>query len=123
MWNLQQSFQESVGLVKHKKKMHQEVKVDMIVGTKVCLVCQVSLKRTELLKHMKDKHPDREIGFSCYICDKNFPCLAKLKRHIVIHEPRTENFNCDQCDFVTGPKENLERHRRRHYSYVECNIC
>ena len=94
-------FKSSVGLVKHKKKMHQEVKVDIIVGTKVCLVCQVSLKRTELLKHMKDKHPDREIGFSCYICDKNFPCLAKLKRHIVIHEPRTENFICDQCDFVT----------------------
>ena len=110
-------------LTAHKRQKHGEVKCEVFVGTRVCSLCQLTMKRTEILAHMKDKHPNNSIKFTCNYCDKSFPFKSKLIRHMTQHEQKTETLVCEICSFETKSEESLRRHIRRHENRIKCNLC
>ena len=56
-------------------------------------------------------------GPVCQICQKAFSNLGNLNRHVrTIHEKSSTSFSCNDCDYSTPQKSDLERHLKRHTS-------
>lgn len=110
-------------LTMHKKIKHQQEKATVIVGSRICSFCQLTFKRSDILKHMKKEHPSIRLDFSCKDCNATFPCKAKLEKHMDLHRPRTEKLVCDLCAYESWSKGGLRRHMDRHDTLVQCVHC
>ncbi|XP_034838282.1 zinc finger protein 454-like isoform X16 [Maniola hyperantus] len=90
-----------------------------------CRTCGESFKTLEeAAKHLNDVH-DRKINFDfhlgiqpfkfegeklmCGICDRNFPCLRQLSRHMSTHY---QNFTCAECGKSYTTNGSLQQHMR-----------
>ena len=103
------------GLTKHLKTKHGEETLELVVGSKVCALCNIFCKRNEIGEHMKKAHPESKIEFECDFCDARFSSKSKLERHRNIHKPKEEKFTCNLCGFETWSQDSLNRHMYRHY--------
>nr|XP_039264517.1 zinc finger protein 813-like [Styela clava] len=94
----------------------------------ICGICWIRCKsRNCLIKHLLQHGIVKEnvrIGFTCYVCVKNFKTLYALKIHMRIHT-NTRPFQCEQCDMGFQTKANLQRHIRKHTGEkpFACSIC
>ena len=72
---------------------------------------------SEILSMNRKSH--RNLYFStgpvCEICQKAFSNLGNLNRHVRnIHEKSSTSFSCNDCDYSTPRKSDLQRHLKRH---------
>ena len=60
----------------------------------------------------------------CPECDKYFPRLSSLKRHVLLHMD-TRPFQCDQCEANYKSASQLNRHKRLHTGEkpAKCEFC
>jgi transcription elongation factor Elf1 len=111
------------GLTKHLKTKHGEETLELVVGSKVCALCNIFCKRNEIGEHMKKAHPESKIEFECDFCHARFSSKSKMERHRNIHKPKEEKFTCNLCGFETWSQDSLNRHMYRHYASFNCSLC
>ncbi|CAH2100693.1 unnamed protein product [Euphydryas editha] len=90
-----------------------------------CRICRQTFRKPDdVAKHLNDNH-DHKINFDfdlgiqpfkfendkllCGICDKNFPCLRQLNRHMSSH---CKNFICKECGTSYMKNGSLQQHMR-----------
>ncbi|XP_038221178.1 zinc finger protein 570-like isoform X11 [Zerene cesonia] len=88
-----------------------------------CRKCSVTFQKiVDAAHHLNDAH-DLNINFEvhlgvqpfrfekdkllCGLCDKNFPCLRQLSRHMSSHY---QNFTCEECGKSYTTKSSLQQH-------------
>ena len=73
--------------------------------------------RNRNFKHEYSSHRNLifPTGPVCEICQKAFSNLGNLNRHVRnIHEKSSTSFSCNDCDYSTPRKSDLEPHLKRH---------
>ena len=111
------------GLTKHLKAKHGEETMEIVVGSKMCALCNITYKRNEFHVHMQIYHPESEFLFCCDFCDAKFAKKSKLERHVNIHKLKREKMACSLCSYEAWSQDNLKRHMHRHYNSIKCAIC
>merc|ERR1712150_257400 len=63
--------------------------------------------------------------FQCSICSAIFDRKVHLNKHIKGVHRRSNNHNCDECEYSTSSKTDLKRHVKRHKStqLFKCEQC
>lgn len=89
-----------------------------------CHVCKEQLPgNNKFVQHFKDAHPDSELHYSCYLCQKLVSRYRSYTRHIESHAEK--RFNCDVCDRTFSQKITLVQHLNSHSSLkaYKCDDC
>ncbi|XP_031633878.1 zinc finger protein 271-like [Contarinia nasturtii] len=87
-----------------------------------CIRCFRRYARYRNLKtHMKIH--SKELLLCCSRCFVMFSCKTQRDEHE--NECKVNQYNCDQCDFVTLKKQNMEHHTRKHLEDkpFQCDRC
>ena len=108
---MQKSFAKDSTLKRHIKEYHT-----LIEKTMKCPHCDKiypKSRKSELNNHIKTKHDESKLIYSCTICrengkEKKIALADRLKRHKKdTHGPRKR---CDMCDKTFQSKGTLKRH-------------
>lgn len=83
---------------------------------KKCMICD------KIFKNKKDYNGHGCKIFYCHICDKSYPHINSLSRHIKSHQNNFD-FKCTFCSFKTYRCDNLKRHQKQHFKNCVCKIC
>ncbi|CAG9574921.1 unnamed protein product [Danaus chrysippus] len=103
-----------------------------------CRICWEAFKKLDdVAKHINDVHNieilfEFHIGIQpfkfddekllCGICDRNFPCLRQLSRHMTCHY---QNYTCEECGKSYTTNSSLQQHIR--FSHISnkriCRRC
>lgn len=117
---------------------------------KKCIETSSSLKRTKLFHRYLRKYSGKK-RYQCVNCFRRYTRYCNLKTHMKIHkkdhtfncrrcfigflcetqkdeherECRLKRYNCDQCDFFTLIKQNMDHHMRVHLNekQYQCDRC
>ncbi|ESP03992.1 hypothetical protein LOTGIDRAFT_94700, partial [Lottia gigantea] len=89
--------------------------------------CDISLKSTDLMNHIRQKHVDTQSNRESFVClwdgckvyDKASKSITWLERHIVCHSG-DKPFKCivDKCNLRFTNRTGLERHVNRHFNSI-----
>ena len=86
------------------------------MGMKVCVQCDKSFPQLYRLKrHIREVH-DQEKGHKCDECDKTFFKVSSLTRHKVSVHDKVRPFACPNCDTRFKDKTALKYHTKK-------NVC
>jgi len=147
----QSSFTNNWSLTRHKKSIHEGVKLHSCnqceksfyaigelnrhlrkhTGEKpyTCNQCNKSFSSTNGLRIHRRSHTG-EKPFKCNHCEKSFAQQSHLSEHVKrIHTEERESFQCDECEKSFFYKESLQRHKRTHTEkkptkvYYTCDEC
>ncbi|KAG4077109.1 hypothetical protein HA402_016096 [Bradysia odoriphaga] len=81
-----------------------------------CEMCELKFFKEEALKEHRLLHKNKETGFKCRNCDRNYTRLSHLRRHINAAHPevnisgKLDDIYCKQCDKHFTRHEHLRRH-------------
>ncbi|KAI5634453.1 hypothetical protein NE865_12879 [Phthorimaea operculella] len=69
-----------------------------IIGGILCIYCkQVFKNRIEIGTHISDEHPDKDIVYTCIICNKSYEKYSLYGDHCYYHYSKNK-FVCEVCD-------------------------
>lgn len=97
----------------------------------VCPHCDyVTAKHRSLKKHIDVKHLKvKKVGFRCRECRVRFEDKQEFEAHKVEFHPKPKKYTCEECEFDTNSKLELQRHRKGHKTAVKreilykCDLC
>ncbi|CAH2037284.1 unnamed protein product, partial [Iphiclides podalirius] len=95
-------FQTKEQLVSHRREAQCMRRACDVCGQLVLSIAQ----------HMRHIHK-RTVPHKCPTCGKEFPIIARLKSHMLVHT-NTFNFYCDLCPYKCKHKYYLVMHMRTH---------
>lgn len=85
-----------------------------------CEMCELKFFKEEALKEHRLTHKNKESGFKCRNCERNYTRLSHLRRHINVAHPevvisgKLDEIYCKQCDKHFTRHEHLRRHMVLH---------
>lgn len=85
-----------------------------------CEMCELKFFKEEALKEHRSTHRNKETGFKCRNCERNYTRLSHLRRHINVAHPevnisgKLDDIYCKQCDKHFTRHEHLRRHMVLH---------
>lgn len=85
-----------------------------------CEMCELKFFKEDALKLHRSTHRNKETGFKCRNCDRNYTRLSHLRRHINVAHPevnisgKLDDIYCRQCDKHFTRHEHLRRHMLLH---------
>ncbi len=86
------------------------------IKDKFCDICDKYYFETAYWRHMKLVHPlEKNLRFSCQICNKTFSQKFKLNQHLPVHMTETEKpFSCSvaECGKKFGSSLRLRKHEK-----------
>ncbi|XP_053607382.1 zinc finger protein 62-like [Plodia interpunctella] len=95
-------FQNKDSLMEHRRERQCMRRACDICGQLVLSIAQ----------HMRHMHKE-SVPHKCPTCGKEFPIIARLKNHMLVHTD-TFNFFCDLCPYKCKHKYYLVMHMRTH---------
>ncbi|CAH2240296.1 zinc finger protein 98-like [Pararge aegeria] len=112
-------FQQNIGLVHHKRRVHDKERTHM------CQICSKRFFRKYNLQLHLRSH-SKEKPYKCPDCDKCFSSSTIMKSHQLIHSD-AKNFVCDLCDMAFKKPGYLRVHMISHtkvkrYSCAYCDM-
>ena len=87
-----------------------------------CEVCQKSMTKPSLQRHMKTIHSARGKKWYCQDCGKCLQTKSRLTQHQFAHTLNVspdKGFWCTMCKYVTTSKEYLRDHKKRAHTKTE----
>ncbi|XP_062616621.1 gastrula zinc finger protein XlCGF8.2DB-like [Saccostrea cucullata] len=80
----------------------------------ICETCGRGYRsKCALLKHIRIKHDQQKLAFSCDDCNKRFSDRQQLNAHLEKHD-KCQRFKCDTCSETFTYRHNLTRHMKKH---------
>lgn len=85
-----------------------------------CEMCELKFFKEEALKEHRLSHKNKETGFKCRKCERNYSRLSHLRRHINAAHPevnisgKLNDIYCKQCSKHFTRHEHLRRHMVLH---------
>lgn len=115
-------FQSQRQFYNHMFKKHEGYEVE-------CHKCEYKAnKRYNLNRHIKIHQKQKIYTKSCKFCGKTFS--SKFYGHrLVLHHINKEHlklkYSCEQCNYTTDRKYNLNIHIKRHHEKIryQCTVC
>ena len=103
----------------HIKSKHEGVQYP-------CDKCERKYTLNEnLRKHQKAKH--ESVRFPCNQCDYQAPVKHYLQIHIENMHEGIKKYSCDHCDYKTGHRSSMRKHREKHEGIEPekgvCSLC
>ena len=127
----------------------KQISVDKSLNRQ-CLLCDQMCTSRNIKKHIKTMHPEQPWQAICLVCDKIFPSMSHLNRHIknIHYDDRCfkcticgfrakrnehlqghmkvhdgdKDFRCDNCEFITTRRRDLKKHKCIPKNYC-CEVC
>jgi len=94
-------------LSQHMLRSHSKVEFP-------CSKCEKKFKiKSDLVRHFKIKHTERERLHNCVECGRDFYQRQQLLLHIACVHKKLKPFYCEICDFKCARLNNLNLHRRK----------
>lgn len=95
-----------------------------------CHLCPRKCRSRDIFEaHMKYDHSDQGVEpghrYQCEQCDKSYPILYRLKRHVESAHNAVKPYGCDKCDKRFPQLDNLKKHYRVHAAQKPfvCELC
>ncbi|KAK0182885.1 hypothetical protein PV327_000972 [Microctonus hyperodae] len=107
----------------HKNKIQDDVSVSESGEYNRCSMCSfIAIDQADLSEHNKFHHLKRRF-FRCTKCSYMTHVRARYTKHVKYHS--MPMIKCDDCDFRTPYKWNLDRHTRNHGGggTFQCRAC
>lgn len=85
-----------------------------------CEMCELKFFKEDALKEHRSSHKNKETGFKCRNCERNYSRLSHLRRHINAAHPevnisgKLNDIYCKQCNKHFTRHEHLRRHMVLH---------
>jgi hypothetical protein len=91
-------------------------------GTINCEVCQETLSKKSLNRHMQTKHKGSE-DVKCSHCTYTTARKDSMNRHIKNTHEQRDLLKCPQCEFTCTGSDILNNHKRKHNGILSCKLC
>ncbi|XP_069393764.1 zinc finger protein ZFAT isoform X2 [Paralichthys olivaceus] len=90
----------------------------------LCSLCDYAGRSKSNLKSHLNRH-NTEKPHLCDLCGKKFKSKVTLKSHRQSHTKEGKRFQCSDCDFTSGSKPSLLRHKEQHAQFkpFRCAHC
>ena len=90
-----------------------------------CEICHQLLNSRNIMKHIRNNHPEIDTRIPCFYCDKLFTTRQVQKRHMEDMHMNTRRFECVTCKLSFKRRDHLEGHVKIHTSEKRhsCDKC
>lgn len=106
------------------KKNHTALYHNPNLVLKKCTDCNAEFRTPAELRNHEKRCKNIDENAVCSHCDQNFKLYTDLSKHIKLqHDLNAPKFYCDECEYTTIYKHNIDRHKIAAHQTHRCDIC